>query len=345
MRRRYDGTTQRLYVDGAQVGSLAAAGAIVDVDLGALRIGGNSIWGEYFAGLIDEVRIYNRALTQTEIQADMNSVDQHARHRRRRARPARSPRPAAIGQIALSWGAATDNVGVVALQRPPLDDTRASRRRAGEPDRAADRHELHRHAASPPARTTTRSPPRTPPATSAPPRNEASATATADTTPPTASTPERHAPARARSSLTWNASTDNVGVARYNVHRSTTPASRRGRQTGSRSRRRTSYADTGLAARHLLLQGHRRGREPATSRRRRHRSSVTVVNTAPPVGLVAAYGFDEAQRHDAADSSGNGNTGTVSGATWVDGRQVRHRALLRRHERLRQRRRLARRST
>ena len=28
------------------------------------------MWGEYFTGQIDEVRIYNRALTQAEIQAD-----------------------------------------------------------------------------------------------------------------------------------------------------------------------------------------------------------------------------------------------------------------------------------
>jgi len=38
-----------------------------------LRIGGNSIWGEFFAGLIDEVRVYNRVLTAAEIQADMNT--------------------------------------------------------------------------------------------------------------------------------------------------------------------------------------------------------------------------------------------------------------------------------
>jgi hypothetical protein len=36
----------------------------------ALRIGGNTVWGEWFSGLIDEVRIYERALTATEIQAD-----------------------------------------------------------------------------------------------------------------------------------------------------------------------------------------------------------------------------------------------------------------------------------
>ena len=38
-----------------------------------LRIGGNKVWGEYFQGLIDEVRIYNRALTTAQIQADMNT--------------------------------------------------------------------------------------------------------------------------------------------------------------------------------------------------------------------------------------------------------------------------------
>jgi hypothetical protein len=39
-----------------------------------LHIGGNAIWGEWFSGLIDEVRIYNRALTQTEIATDMSAA-------------------------------------------------------------------------------------------------------------------------------------------------------------------------------------------------------------------------------------------------------------------------------
>jgi hypothetical protein len=30
-------------------------------------------YGEYFQGLIDEVRVYNRALSVTEIQTDLNS--------------------------------------------------------------------------------------------------------------------------------------------------------------------------------------------------------------------------------------------------------------------------------
>lgn len=66
----YDGATLRLYVDGMEVGSQAGGGSI-QVSTGRLRIGGNAVWGEWFAGRIDEVRIYNRALSPAEIQANM----------------------------------------------------------------------------------------------------------------------------------------------------------------------------------------------------------------------------------------------------------------------------------
>jgi cytochrome c peroxidase len=68
----YDGSTLRLFVNGVQTGSLATSGAIATSSL-PLRIGGNTIWGEYFAGRIDEVRVYNRALSVTEIQGRMNA--------------------------------------------------------------------------------------------------------------------------------------------------------------------------------------------------------------------------------------------------------------------------------
>src|SRR5215510_13770156 len=61
----YNGSTLSLYVNGALVASQAFSGAIV-TSTGALRIGGNGVWGEYFQGRIDEVRIYNRALSATE---------------------------------------------------------------------------------------------------------------------------------------------------------------------------------------------------------------------------------------------------------------------------------------
>jgi PKD repeat protein len=67
----YDGANQKLYVNGVLVGSRPQTGTI-SLSGGALRIAGNSVWGEYFAGFIDEVRVYNRALSQAEIAADAN---------------------------------------------------------------------------------------------------------------------------------------------------------------------------------------------------------------------------------------------------------------------------------
>jgi hypothetical protein len=69
----YDGATLRLYVNGVQVSSLAQTGNIL-TSANPLQIGGDSIFGQYFQGAIDEVRIYNLALTQAQIQADMNKA-------------------------------------------------------------------------------------------------------------------------------------------------------------------------------------------------------------------------------------------------------------------------------
>jgi hypothetical protein len=66
----YDGTTQSMYVNGALVASTPRTGTIVTASQ-PLHIGGDSIWGDYLNGMIDEVRIYNRALSQSEIQGDM----------------------------------------------------------------------------------------------------------------------------------------------------------------------------------------------------------------------------------------------------------------------------------
>jgi glucose/arabinose dehydrogenase len=68
----YDAATLRLYVNGSQVATGAATGAVQSTT-NPLWIGGNQPYGEYFNGIIDEVRVYNRALTQTDIQADMNA--------------------------------------------------------------------------------------------------------------------------------------------------------------------------------------------------------------------------------------------------------------------------------
>jgi len=68
----YDGSSLRLYVNGALVSTTAVTGSMV-ASTGVLRLGGNSVWGEWFAGVIDEVRVYNRTLTQAQVQTDMNT--------------------------------------------------------------------------------------------------------------------------------------------------------------------------------------------------------------------------------------------------------------------------------
>jgi hypothetical protein len=68
----YDGSALRLYVNGTQAASRAAGGAI-QTTTNPLWVGGNQPYGEYFNGLIDEVRVYNRALPQADIQTDMNT--------------------------------------------------------------------------------------------------------------------------------------------------------------------------------------------------------------------------------------------------------------------------------
>jgi concanavalin A-like lectin/glucanase superfamily protein len=68
----YDGATMRLYVNGTQVSDKAISGA-VQTNLNPLRIGGNVPYGQFFKGRIDEVRVYKRALSKSEVQADMNT--------------------------------------------------------------------------------------------------------------------------------------------------------------------------------------------------------------------------------------------------------------------------------
>src|SRR5256886_15753418 len=77
-------------------------------------MGGDALYGQYFAGRIDEVRIYNRALSAAEIQSDMSSA--------LGAGPPDTDAPSVPGnlvatatgvsQVHLSWTASTDNVGV-----------------------------------------------------------------------------------------------------------------------------------------------------------------------------------------------------------------------------------------
>src|SRR6185503_9189576 len=106
----YDGAALRLFVNGTQVAQAAQTGPVA-TSTGPLRIGGNGIWPEWFAGRIDEVRVYNRALTAAELQADMtrplgapDTVPPTA--------PGGLSASGSLGTASLAWSAATDDVGV-----------------------------------------------------------------------------------------------------------------------------------------------------------------------------------------------------------------------------------------
>jgi len=68
----YDGVTLRLYANGVQVSSALAPGSVV-ASASPLQIGGDSLFGQFFHGMIDEVRIYRVVRTPAQLQADANT--------------------------------------------------------------------------------------------------------------------------------------------------------------------------------------------------------------------------------------------------------------------------------
>ena len=63
------GTNVTFYVDGVVVGTVTAGATTAG---GAKRLGGDAWYdGDYFDGLLDNVRLYDRALTPGEIQTDL----------------------------------------------------------------------------------------------------------------------------------------------------------------------------------------------------------------------------------------------------------------------------------
>ena len=112
----YDGSTLRLYVNGTQVASTAHTGTIA-TSTNSLQIGGDTIYSQYFAGLIDEVRIYNVALTAAQIQSDMATPVGSSQDTTPPSQPGTLTASAvSASEVDLSWGASTDNVGVTGYQ-------------------------------------------------------------------------------------------------------------------------------------------------------------------------------------------------------------------------------------
>ena len=68
----YDGATLRTYADGRLVSTQVQTGRL-KTSTHPLRFGGNAVWREWFAGRLDEIRIYDGALTAEQIQEDLRT--------------------------------------------------------------------------------------------------------------------------------------------------------------------------------------------------------------------------------------------------------------------------------
>lgn len=68
----YDGATMKLYIDGTLSASSSQTGSIA-TNSNPLTLGNQTGYSEYFGGTADEVRIWNVARTQAQIQNNMNN--------------------------------------------------------------------------------------------------------------------------------------------------------------------------------------------------------------------------------------------------------------------------------
>jgi fibronectin type 3 domain-containing protein len=320
----YDGTTLRLYVNGTQVASTAHTGAIT-TSTNPLQIGGDSLYGQHFAGMIDNVRIYNTALTAAQIQTDQATAISTAPDATPPSQPGTLTATAASGtEIDLSWGASTDNVGVTGYDVERCSGsgctnfTQIAITGTGTTYKdttvAANSTYVYRVRAFDAAGNLS------------PYSNTSSATTPApDTTPPSQpGTLSAPVVTSSEVDLSWGASTDNVGVTAYLIERCTGPGcgkpvngqpSPNFQQIASVGGSTTTYKDTTVSANTDYSY---QVRSTDAAGNLSPYSNVTSIQTlAAPSGLVAAYAFDEGSGSTVTDASGNGNNGTLTNATWA----------------------------
>jgi fibronectin type 3 domain-containing protein len=248
----YNATARTLdiYVNGALVnGSLTGSSTIPAAQVlpsGVNANIGRRSGGFYFKGTIDDVRIYSTALTQAQIQADMNTpvgvVDTQAP-----TAPGNLTAAAASGtQINLSWTPSTDNVSVLGYMVERCSGTGCSvfsqiatptGTTYNDTGLAAGASYSYRVRSTDAASNLS------------PYSNTATAvTPTPDTQLPTApGILTANANGITQINLSWTAATDNVGVTGYLVERCQNAGCSNFAQIASLSGSTTGYNDTGLA--------------------------------------------------------------------------------------------------
>ena len=315
----YDGSVLALYVNGVQAGTLIASGSMI-ASTGPLKVGGNAIWGEYFNGLIDEVRAYSKALTAAQIQADM-------------AKPVSNPDatpPSAPGALnatggltsaQLTWGAATDNVGVTrydVYRSTTSGFVPSAANRVAQPAGVS-----YTDAGLAPGTYYYRVQAEDAAGNLGASSNEASAVITGDTQAPTAPGSLVATAGSAQASLSWVASTDNVAVTRYDVYRSTTAgftpaaANRIAQPTG------TTYTDSGLTPGTYYYRVQAEDAAGNLSAASNEGSATVLGDTTPPTVSITAPASGATVSATVAVNANATDNGTVASVQFkLDGNNL-----------------------
>ena len=308
----FDGTTARFYVGGSEVASRTVSGSVGSSTV--WRVGAyGSTPGGFFDGLIDDVRIYDEPLTAGEIQADMDQPVPPPDLTPPTA-PGAPTATGGMGQVAVAWSAATDNVGVTkyAVHRStsagftPSDANRIAQPlgRSYTDIGVAPGTYYYKVTARDAAGNV------------GPASSEASATATADTSPPTVGITDPAGGETVSGPLTVAAAANDdqgiVGVQFKLNGQNMAPEDKSSPYSAAWDTRADANGGYTLTAVARDAAGNTATSAPVP---------VTVSNAAvSTAGLRLAYGFDEGVGTLAADSSGNNKTGTLVGATWTTGR-------------------------
>jgi chitodextrinase len=299
----YDGARIRLYVNGVERASHMATGSIA-TSPSPLRLGGNTVWTEWFAGLLDDVRVYNRALSAAEIQTDL-------------ATPVGGSPPSGDTQppsqpsgltttwrtttsVSVRWNASSDNIGVTGyrlfLDGAPAGTTTSTSTtfsRLGCGRTYSVGVEAYDGAGNRSTRATL--------------NTSTSACRSTDTQPPTNPTAFARTSSTVSSiSVSWSASSDNVGVAGYGLYRNGASVASTGALT---------YTFSGLAcgtSYTLAVDAY-----DAAGNRSGHAALTAATSTCPPAGAVPVYTKDNPPRTPTVDELPRQSSVSMDGITWT----------------------------
>ena len=311
----YDAAARTLHIyvngtldDGVLSGTVPAAQFNSSVNAAIGRRTG----GFYFQGRIDDLRVYNSALTQAQIQADMNTPVGSTPDTQPPSAPSGlSATPVSASRIDLDWSASTDNVSVAGYRVERCQGaTCANFAEIAQP--AATTYSDTTLTAGTTYRYQIRAIDTS--------GNLGGYSAIVNQTTPSPDTQAPSAPSgltatavsASRIDLSWSASTDDVSVAGYRVERCAGASCTNFAEIAQPTA--TSYSDTALAASTTYRY---RVRAVDSSGNLSGYSAIASAATLAATSLVARYGFNEGSGTTLTDSSGHGLNGTISGATWT----------------------------